>query len=157
MSCIPLCENTGQERFNQSCNDLQLAEANLQGASQGTCEGWQDPPFQVLKQAATVLTNRTGPCEQSHTSDRPVLFIQASAGSMKVLPASDLPVSTGNRILVQLTHLRHSRVHTCRWSRGREPLQRAMVVRCFKHEEVRTPWHTLPLKHVLESQQFDQV
>ena len=57
----------------------------------------------------------------------------------------------------QLWRQRLSRARGCCCGRRNAPMQRALVVRCFMAEEGRSSWHTLPLKHVIESQQFDLV
>ena len=77
-----------------------------------------------------------------------------TAGAVSAMRAFTLADGGG---CAQLWRQRPSRALGCCCSRRSAPMQRPMVVRCFMAEEERTSWHTLPLKHVIESQQFDPV
>ena len=71
------------------------------------------------------------------------------------LVTSRLDVSTD----VQSLHTRGQPTVPCRSVPRGLKRQRCSVV-CFASEHEhhpRPPWHTLPIKHVLESQQFDKV
>jgi hypothetical protein len=76
---------------------------------------------------------------------------------MGSLPAQGTRAPTGGGQCPHTLQLRHSQEHRGCRGRRRTPLQRAMLVCCFKQEGERSAWHTLPLKHVVESQQFDKV
>lgn len=83
-----------------------------------------------------------------------VYSLKVIAGAVSAMRAFTLADGGG---CAQLWRQRPSRALGCCFGRRSAPMQRPMVVRCFMAEEERTSWHTLQLKHVIESQQFDPV
>jgi len=79
------------------------------------------------------------------------------AAAMGGLPAQGARAPTGGGQCPHTLQLGNGQEHWGCRGRRRTALQRAMLVRCFKQEGERSAWHTLPLKHVVESQQFDKV